>query len=1037
MRALKLLAAAALVHFAVSVSAQTLLVGITNHNWRYFATTGGDPGVGWQNVGFDDSTWLEGRGLFGNDTGYPYPFVSTFAGPSTGGPLVSFYRTTFNWVGSLSGVVFNITNYFDDGVVFYLNGSEITRFNMPAGPADQTTMAPGTLGEPVLRIHQVPLDGLTNLNPNPLVAGVNVLAASVHNNATTSSDSVFGAAVLATQSVAPCTDGIQPTDRVIVERRSTTFTVVEQCAIPGATIQWYRNVGGGEELIVGATGASYTLSNAVIADSGTYYARLTNTRGSVDSRQATLTVQPDVEGPLLLSARVIGPGFRTFQLITDEELCGVPLDCGGDYSFGFNWQIIQSDDPLVDLGVAGVIRINATTYEFTSNFDRDPTKQYQITVAPGFGDNIFDLGGIPAVQGAFAETGLQVTFQQNDANGYTGTQDAEIHSNATADTTLGTTQPNQMGADLDDAGIAQSLLRFDNIFGPGPNQIPPGSRIVSATVTLNQIDPGAENRIHRMLVSFGDQNTVTWNLMGAGVTADDVEARVAFDSAKAAGVANGAVTFDVTASLQAWSDGQPNHGWVFLSQGTDGWDVNTSESGASSAPLLAVDYATVPCTGTPVILAQPPSTLTPNELSAFSITVGVSNACGSLQWTKDGADIPGANSLTYSVSSATPAADNGRYALRATNPGGSVTSSECVVTVEPKTSRPRVTRVASSANGTTITVAFNEPVSTASAQNAANYTLTPAVAVSSAVLGANNTVTLTTGARSVGTAYSLRITGVTDISSSANLIDPNPTVVALTTASVVPGAGFGGTWLYNSNNLDSTAGAWNTVGYVPDATWGSGPAAFGIETSAAVIGAAPTPIMTALSANSVAPGDQLTTTYFRRDITLPALPAGARFVICHYTDDGHITYLDGVELYRFGMPAGAVTFTNRSTGIPNGGEASMRSFAFTASPGAHVLAVELHQAGTTSSDVWFDMEVRILGTGTPSLSISRNTPPDRTLNLRWNADANWQLRSSATVNGQFNNVGIPAGTALGNFLIPLPGATNGNNFYLLDYICLP
>jgi hypothetical protein len=132
-----------------------------------------------------------------------------------------------------------------------------------------------------------------------------------------------------------------------------------------------------------------------------------------------------------------------------------------------------------------------------------------------------------------------------------------------------------------------------------------------------------------------------------------------------------------------------------------------------------------------------------------------------------------------------------------------------------------------------------------------------------------------------------------------------------------------------------------------------------------------------------------------------------------------------------------VTFTNRSTGIPNGGEASMRAFSFTSTPGAHVLAVELHQAGTTSSDVWFDMEVRILGGASPSLSIARNTSPAGSLSLGWNADANWVLRSSTTVNGLYNNVAIPAGTAQGTLLIPAAAAGTGNNFYLLDYSCLP
>jgi len=1034
MRAIKMLVIALALQLVVAAQAQTL-VTVTNTVWKYLAD-GVDQGTDWKNSGFDDSTWLSGRGLFGNDTTIAgYTAVGGFAttingtGSTPAGPQTAYYRVHFNWVGTTAGVVFTTTNYIDDGFVMYLNGTEILRYNITADPVAYTTGADtaNPAGEGVAVVRTILLD--TNV-VNPLVAGDNVLAVEVHQTAAASSDHVWGMSLRASQISAPCTDNIQPTNRVIQVRRDTTFTVVEQCAIPAADIQWYRNVGLGEEAIAGATGASYTLTNATAADAGVYYARLSNSGGSVDSRQATLTVNPDNDAPIFLEATVVGPGLNTFRLITDEPLCGDSLACGSDYTFQFNWQINQSDNTSIDLGVATVVQINATTYEFTTSAPRDPTKQYQITVTPIFGE-VSDLGGIFVAPGTFAETAITLTFSQGDANGYTGTQDAEIHSNASADTPLGTLT--QMGSDLDDAGIAQSLVRFDNIFGAGANQVPPGSLIVSATLTLNQIDPGSEIRLHRMLVTW-DQASVTWNSLTDGVAADGVEATTAFDASKAAGVANGAITLDVTASLQAWANGQPNHGWAFLSQGTDGWDANTSESGATTAPILTVAYETVPCVGLPTITAQPPANVAATEFQPFSISVGLNNACGTLQWTKNNVDIPGANASTYSVASASPA-DAGTYRLVATNPGGSVTSAGAVVTVSGDTNRPHVTRVASSVNGTTITVQFNEAVSAATAQNAANYTLIPAVAVSSAVLGANNTVTLTTAARSVGTAYSLRIAGITDTAGTPNLLDPNPTIVALTSSSVVSGAGFGGTWFYNSNNLDGVA--WNTVGYVPDATWGTGPAAFGIETGAGVIAAAPTPINTALSANSVAPGDALTTTYFRKDIVLPALPAGASYYICHYTDDGHITYLDGVEINRFGMPAGPVTFTTRSTGVPNGGEASMRSFAFTAAPGPHVLAVELHQAGATSSDVWFDMEVRIVNRATPSLAISRNTTPAGSLKVGWNADANWLLRGSATVDGLYNTVAIPAGTAQGMFIVPPAAAGTNNNFYTLDFICLP
>jgi len=1036
-RLLKILMMVWTLQTAVAAFAQPVtVITPTNTTWRYF-TNGTDPGSEWALPGFDDSSWPQGRGLFGNDSGYPYAFATLIPGPAQGGPITVYFRTHFTWSGPRFGVVLAGTNFVDDGCVVYLNGIEITRFNMPPGPPAFDTQAPAanpggypnlTGGEPVLVQMTISLDNLTNGNPNPLALGDNVLAVEVHNAGLGSSDVVFGMSLFPAPDF-PChTDGIQPTNRTVLEGRSTTFLVATTC-FPTPTFQWYRNVGTGEELIFGATSNAYTLTNAIQGvDDGVYYCRLNNLFGVVDSRQAFLTILSDDQPPRFLLASVVGPGLNSFRLKTDEPLCADAMACGTEYDFLFNWQINESDNPSIDLGVASVIQINPTTYEFTTSNPRDPTKLYQITVTPVFGE-ISDLFGNRIRPGTFAETHRNLVFVQGLA-GYTGTQDAEIHSNATADTVQGTAAI--VTVDNDDAGIAQGLLRFDNIFGAGPTQIPPGSFIVSATLTLNQVDQGSAANFHRMLVTW-DQTTATWNSMVNGISNDDVEAVAASDALSTAEpFPNGPMLIDVTASLQAWSAGQANHGWAILSTGTGGWDWNTSESGAATAPMLTVAYQSFVEHCIPTFIAQPPAMLTVGEFHPFWISVSLSNAwCNTLQWTKDGLDISGAHNLTYTVASAT-LADAGTYRLRIITPDGTLTSSPCVVTVVPDPTGPYVIRVVSSANATNITVQFNELVTRASAQNTANYTLIPTVAVTSAVLGTNNTVTLTTAARSVGTAYSLRIADVTDISGGANPVDPNPTIVALTSSSIVPGAEFGSTWLYNSNNLDGVA--WNTAGYVPDASWGSGSGSFGIETSPAVLGAAPAPINTALSANSVAPGDALTTTYFRKDITLPALPAGASYVICHYTDDGHITYLDGVEINRYAMPAGAVTFTNRSTGIANGGEASMRAFTFTVAPGAHALAVELHQAGATSSDVFFAMEVRVVLGPSPPLSISRAGNGD--LNLRWNADGNWRLRSAATLTDPYLDVTIPFGSRLGTFTLPAASVTN-RSFWLLDYTGRP
>jgi len=1052
---------------SVSLKAAPIhVMDYTNKVWNVW-TNGTDPGYGvtagspdWAQKTFDDTAWPTGVGLFGNDgTVYaPYGFTTVTPPPSV---AIRFYaRTHFTWSGSPVGVVLTGTNFIDDGAVIYLNGVEIYRYNMPAGPTTFGTVAVAANPAPYPEPSRIPFDiALDTLTSNPLVAGDNVIAVETASNASSSSDTVWAMSLFAGQSIAPCTDGIEPTNRAIVAGRSTTFTVVEQCAIPPATILWYRNVGAGEEQIFDpitlapVTGASYTLSNAVPADAGIYYARLTNTKGTVDSRQAVLTITPDMTAPVFILASVVGPGLNTFRLTTDEQLCDDAGACGSQFSFQFNWQINQSDDLLVDLGVASITMINPTTYEFITSSPRDPTKQYQITVTPIFGE-ISDLYGNAVAPGTYAETLPQVSFQEGDANGYVGTHDTEVRQNAPDDTTQYTRD--FFNVDLSDntvgggtAGPVDGLLRFDSIIGNSPTQIPPGSTIVEVKLVLSSSQANANGNpinLHRMLIPWVE-STATWNSMVNGISADGVEANSTPDvpNYDTALTVPFVITLDSTTypglrdTVQAWANGTPNYGWVFLPTGTDGYRVDSSEAASVvNRPLLVVEYRPTVCSGAPVIVAQPPAAIAANELQSFSITVGVSNACdATFQWTLGGTDITGANGSTYTVSSASPA-NNGSYRLRVTNTGGTVTSSAAVVTVSPKTTRPHVTRVVSGADGTTITVTYNEAVSTASAQNTANYTLTPSVGVSSAVLGANHTVTLTTAARSVGTAYSLRIAGVTDVAATPNLIDPNPTIVGLTSASVVAGAEWNSTWLYNSNNLDSTAGAWKTTGYTPGADWGTGPALIGSETGAAGSPpAAPAPIATPLTPNSVAAtSEELVTTYFRKSITLPALPAGAQYVVCHYTDDGFIAYLDGAEIHRFGMApasAGAITFTNRSTGIPTG-DATLNYFSFTATPGAHLLAAELHQAGVTTSDVLFGMEVRIVGGPSPTLSISR--AGDGAMNLRWGADSSWQLRDATDVAGPYNAVTVPAANPLGTYTLPSGSVTN-RNFWLLDYICLP
>jgi len=77
----------------------------------------------------------------------------------------------------------------------------------------------------------------------------------------------------------------QPASKSVSTGATATFTVVAAGGNLG--YQWYKN----SAAISGATSASYTTPAAVIGDNGaTFYVKVTNTKGTVNSNNATLTV---------------------------------------------------------------------------------------------------------------------------------------------------------------------------------------------------------------------------------------------------------------------------------------------------------------------------------------------------------------------------------------------------------------------------------------------------------------------------------------------------------------------------------------------------------------------------------------------------------------------------------------------------------------------------------------------------------------------------------------------------------------------------
>ena len=145
------------------------------------------------------------------------------------------------------------------------------------------------------------------------------------------------------------------------------------------------------------------------------------------------------------------------------------------------------------------------------------------------------------------------------------------------------------------------LIRFD-IIGLGPDKIPVGSEIISATLTLTtgSLDRAAQGHggeLYRMLIPWSE--SATWNSVNNGIQADGFEADTMPSTSVGSStlqpkVMPGPVSIDVTSDVQEWAYGMPNYGWAILPwpNGMDGWGFWSSEYyNADLRPKLTVVLA--------------------------------------------------------------------------------------------------------------------------------------------------------------------------------------------------------------------------------------------------------------------------------------------------------------------------------------------------------------------------------------------------------------------------------------------------------------
>ncbi|MGH3425766.1 MAG: hypothetical protein ACRDO8_13615, partial [Nocardioidaceae bacterium] len=151
-----------------------LVAPASNWRWRYDTSPIPD---GWRGTGFDDSGWARGPAILGFGSASVATDIDVPGGAQER-PLAAQFRHSFEVDDPAELSSAQVSVVADDGVVVYVNGTEVGRANMPSGEVSQDTYA-----TKAPRTSRAADDPVSFSVPTSLLrSGTNVVASSVHLN---------------------------------------------------------------------------------------------------------------------------------------------------------------------------------------------------------------------------------------------------------------------------------------------------------------------------------------------------------------------------------------------------------------------------------------------------------------------------------------------------------------------------------------------------------------------------------------------------------------------------------------------------------------------------------------------------------------------------------------------------------------------------------------------------------------------------------------------------------------------------------------
>lgn len=261
----------------------------------------------------------------------------------------------------------------------------------------------------------------------------------------------------------------------------------------------------------------------------------------------------------------------------------------------------------------------------------------------------------------------------------------------------------------------------------------------------------------------------------------------------------------------------------------------------------------------------------------------------------------------------------------------------------------------------------------------------------------------------------------------------NDTLVYFAKSTSIPGS----SWKYLDNNTDllgpsGTNFAWTDSNYVESAAWKTGNSELGYgdgDENTCVAWSATTPN----PCNNPGTGNKYVTTYFRKTFYITNPSAYFNFILQYKRDDALRIFINGVQYQNDAITASPILHSSFGANAADDGETiysiNIPSSAFYGNGRRNVIAVDLHQATLTSSDITFDLQLIAVDAASlsrgPFLQVGNQTG----ITLRWRTDVPTNSRVTwGTTNGAYPNI-IDSATVRTEHTVRISGLTADTKYF--------